>query len=311
MGLSRTALFVRRSVGGLFAVEDMGVSTGARLFVCSLTGTDAGGYGTGPDKPLATLAYAVALCTTLKGDIIYLMPGHAEAKTITGDLATLNVAGVTVIGLGRGDLIPTFTLGHAGTTITVSAASVTIKNIKIIADIADVAVGITATNAADGLVVEDCWFTDGGLTSELVIGIQIAAGCNNVVIRNNRFYTTISAETGGCASAIKLVGASSNTQIVGNFALGHYTVACVDAVTAAAASVLIRDNVFCNIDTGAGLGFSGHTQGQFVLAYNGWAGAKGNTEPVSGVTASFCLENYGIDALAANGILSPAAGAFS
>ena len=308
---NRTSLFYRRAVGGKVAIEDMVACTGARLFVHSGTGTDASGYGFSPDTPLATLDYAVGLCTASKGDIIVLMPGHAESKSVTGNIALLDIAGVQVIGQGDGSLIPTFTLGHATATMSVSAANCRIKHIKIISDIADCAVGLTAAATADGLIVEDCIFTDGALAKELVIGISIAAACDNVIIRDNYFYTTISAETGGCASAIKLVGESAGSKILGNFALGHYTVACIDAGTAASNAVLIRDNVMANIDTDAGLAYKGHASSINVLAYNVFAGSKNNTEPVSTVTASYCGENYGVDAAAANALYSPAQGAFS
>jgi hypothetical protein len=307
----RSSLYYRRGAGGKVAIEDMSNSTGSRLFVDSAAGSDSTGYGFTPDKPLATLDYAVGNCTPSKGDVIYLMPGHAE--TLTASVTcTLDVAGIQVIGIGIGNLIPTFTLGTDATaTLSVTAASVLIRNLKIISDVADQAVGITASNAADGLVVEDCWFTDGGLAKELVIAIQIAAACDKVLLRRNRFYTTTTAETGGCASAIKLVGESAQSRILDNIAMGHYTVACLDAGTAAQTNVLIMGNAMVNIDTEAGLAYKGHASSTNLLAYNCWAGTKNNTEPVTGVNASYCLENYGIDAVSAGTLLSPAAGAFS
>jgi hypothetical protein len=125
MGLARTALFVRRSVGGLFAVEDMGKSTGSRVFVHSGTGTDAGGYGAGPDKPVATIDYAIGLCTANKGDIIYVMPGHAETAVATAD-----VAGISIIGVGTGPQQATWTGANDSVCLTISANAVLVKNIK-------------------------------------------------------------------------------------------------------------------------------------------------------------------------------------
>jgi hypothetical protein len=295
----RSSLYYRRGAGGKVAIEDMAQSTGQRFFVSSGTGTDGTAYGFTPDRPFATLDYAVGKCTASKGDIIYLMPGHAESLA-TATSAAVDIAGISIIGIGSGSLTPTFTLATATTaTIAVTAADVTIRNIKVISDLADVAAGITASAAADGLTVEDCWFTDGGLTKELVIGILLATGCDNVLIRNNRFYTTISAETGGCASAISFAGTTANSRIIGNFAHGHYTVACLDNATAAALEILIEGNRLINIDTGAGLAASLFANTTGLMINNVVIGAKNNTVPISDVSNTCCAQNWGADVLGA------------
>jgi hypothetical protein len=309
----RSSLYYRRGAGGKVAIEDMRASTGQRFFVCSGTGTDDSSHGFTPDKPFATLDYAIGKCTASKGDIIYLMPGHAESLT-AANTCTLDVAGVQVIGIGIGALVPTFTLAtNATATISVTAANCRIANIKVISDVADQAVGITASATADGLVIEDCLFTDGGLTKELVIAIQVAAACDAVLIRRNLFLTTVTDTTGGCASAIKFVGASAGSRVEDNVGCGHWTVAAIDAGTASNPTVpmIVRGNAFANTDTGAGLGYKGHASSINLLAYNNWAGSKNNTEPVTGVTASYCLSNFGADAAAAGSIASPANAAFS
>ena len=76
--MARTELFVRKQPGGIFSVENNAppFGTGERFYVHSVTGTDQTGSGKNPDNPVATLDYAVGLCTASKGDIIYLMPGQ-------------------------------------------------------------------------------------------------------------------------------------------------------------------------------------------------------------------------------------------
>lgn len=310
--MARSALESRSFPGGTFSIDDVVEHPGDVYFVSSVTGSDSN-PGTTQDLPFATVAAAISAATASKGDTIYLLPGHAESKTASGNIFSMSKAGVAIVGLkGAGEgLVPTFTLGHASAQIDVSAANCSLKGVKIIADAADVAIGIDCTNAADGFRLEECWLTDGGLTKELVIGIRIAAACDNVLLRGNRFYTTTTDETGGCASAIKFMGASAASRVIGNFALGHYTVACVDAGTAASVGILFRDNVMVNIDTDAGLSYKGHASSVNVLAYNFWAGTKNNTEPVSAVNASYAGQNFGVDAVAANAIASPAVGAFS
>ena len=123
--MSRTALFVNKQSGGMFAVEDMVFSTGSRFFVSSGTGTDGAGYGRSPDSPVATIDYAVSLCTASKNDVIIVMPGHAETVSAAGGL-DLDVAGITIIGVGSGGLQPTVTLDTAAAAdVDIDAANIT------------------------------------------------------------------------------------------------------------------------------------------------------------------------------------------
>lgn len=117
-------------------------TTGKYFFVDSSTGSD-GNSGTDKDHPFATLAKAITNCTASKGDVIVLMPGHAEtvATTITP------VAGSTIIGLGFGRNRPVFT-ASTGTidTFTLSAANVTLQNFVIVG----AASGVTALVEVSG-----------------------------------------------------------------------------------------------------------------------------------------------------------------
>src|SRR5512138_1472506 len=103
--MARTELFSRKQPGGVYTIEGIDKQPGAVFFVHSGTGTDGAGYGKNPDSPVATLDYAIGLCTASKGDVIYVLPGHAENLTTATSL-TMDVAGVKVIGLGWGPLRP-------------------------------------------------------------------------------------------------------------------------------------------------------------------------------------------------------------
>src|SRR4051812_7269513 len=107
--MPRSALFVQQQPGGMFAIEDSSRSTGKRFFVDSVTGTDSVGAGQNPDTPFATISFALTQCTASKGDIIYVMPGHAEAIAAAGTLAC-SVIGVSIIGLGNGSNRPSISL---------------------------------------------------------------------------------------------------------------------------------------------------------------------------------------------------------
>jgi len=117
-------------------------------------------------RPFATLDYAVGKCVASRGDTIIILPGHAETVSTATALA-LDVAGITIIGLGAGTLRPTFTLDTAATaTIAVSAANVSLKNLVFTANFADIAELFTPS--AVDFHCEDCEFNAAGANLNFV-----------------------------------------------------------------------------------------------------------------------------------------------
>ena len=101
------------------------------------------------NNPVATIARAVALCTAGRGDIVVVAPGHAETISSASAL-TLSKSHVAIVGMGVGALRPTLTLDTATTaTINVTAASVTVHNIIVTANFADIVAAFTTTTAKD------------------------------------------------------------------------------------------------------------------------------------------------------------------
>jgi nitrous oxidase accessory protein NosD len=310
----RTALITDMQQGGLYAIQDVALHPGANvLFVDSTHASkaDLSGAGRDPEHPLATLDYAIGLCTADKGDTIYLMPGHAETITAASGAGSLtaDIAGIRIIGLGRGSKKPTLTLGTLiGATLNVTAPNVVIRNTKIISALADITAGITASAAADGLVVDgDCEFTDGSAILELVIGISLAAGCDGVRIENNHFFTV---DGGGCASAIKFVGESLRSIVRNNRIHGDYSAAGIDGITAAATQLLIEGNKIWNTDTTAGLAINLHGSTTGIVTDNRLIGFKTNTVPL---VAAGCadFENYTTAAVNESGAIKPAIETFA
>jgi hypothetical protein len=149
----RSPLFYRKAKVGTLAVEDVSLSTGKRFYVHS-TGTDGASYGTTPDAPFATIDYAIGKCTASKGDIIYVMEGHTETLAAT---IALDVAGVQIIGLGRGALRPKITGLTGIAMVTMTAANVTIRNIHLLA-VAGVTYIVNGSAAAVAPIFEDVIF---------------------------------------------------------------------------------------------------------------------------------------------------------
>jgi len=289
---AKTELF-SRWLGGNLVVADQGLSTGRRVFVHSTDGTDAAGYGASPDAPVATLDYAVSLCTDNEHDIIYLMPGHTESRAVTGELADLDIAGIVVQGMGAGADRPIFTLGHATAKITVDGASITIRNIRVVSDVADCAQALDVGAAADGLTIEDCEFEDGGTdVTELKEAIKIAAACDDVTIRNCRFLT---AAGGTITSAITFEGASDNSRIERCYFNGDFGTSAILGSAAAQTRLLLLNNWMKVLDGEPGIELHANSEG--VIADNRIESTS-ITDPDAAIVAADCswFENYVVDA---------------
>ena len=145
-------------------------------WVDSATGSNA--YNGKYNKPFGTLDYAVGRCTSGKGDIIVIKPGHTETISTATALA-LDVAGICVIGLGRGTSRPTFTLDTATTTtIAVSVANVAVINCIFTANFADIVSVFTLTTAKD-FVLKDCYIKATATNMNFLSVVDTDATTNN------------------------------------------------------------------------------------------------------------------------------------
>lgn len=244
---NKTPLFSRHQPGGVFTVVNETLTTGNIFFVHSGTGVNAVGGGRNPDAPLATLDYAIGLCTANQGDMIFVIPGHAETFTAT-DGFDVDVAGVRIVGLGWGASRPTFTFDHADAQVNIGANSVTIENVRFVADITAVVAGVQVEGKTD-VTFRNCeWYWGGTTTWDFVISLELEAGSHRALIEGCRFLAE--PAVAGAASAIKLTGASHNVVIRDCEFMGDYSVACVNGITTLSQGLMFLDNLVHNTDAG-------------------------------------------------------------
>jgi len=112
----------------------------------TVTGTSDSNQGTNPTAPKATLESAINACTANNGDTIVLLPGHTEAVTSTS--TNVDVAGITIIGLGRGSMKPTLTFAATSSRINVTASNCTLQNLRLEAAVGDVVTAVLHATAA-------------------------------------------------------------------------------------------------------------------------------------------------------------------
>lgn len=211
--MARTTLEVRQQPGGLFCITDpANTSTGSIFWVHSVTGSDAAGYGLSPDAPVATLDYAVGLCTDSKGDVIYMMPGHNEG--LGNAQIAVDKIGISIIGLGKGSLRPRIDFDHANASIDVSAVGCTLKNLRLLPSVTDVLIAIDVNAAATDVTIEDVEALpgeDGAGVDDFAAVVEFKAGCNRGVVRRLKVRQHASAV--GYIAGIRLKGASDDILI--------------------------------------------------------------------------------------------------
>ncbi len=210
---NRTALFVGHQPGGMFSVEDLPNHPGNIFFVDSgaTLADDSVGAGKNPDVPFATLDYAIGRCSANNGDVIYVMPGHAE--TVSGAAGIdFDVAGVKVIGLGQGADRPTLTMSAAASTIHFDAAGSHLENflIKVEHD----CVIVIDVDKAD-CVIKDCEFRarTAATAREWVTCIDVTGAAGNACDRLKVLGCIFTSPTAGASNCIGLDEVAANVEI--------------------------------------------------------------------------------------------------
>lgn len=170
----KSALFARKQVGGVFTVVNETLTTGNIFYVDSgqtTTGGTTTAYGRSPDAPFTTLASAITASTASNGDMIFLMPGHAETTTAIA----ANKIGVKVVGLGVGANRPVLTASTAATDLVdITAASTAWENI-IFAGAASGCTALVDIASADNTFI-NCVFKHGAAPLN---AITVASGARN------------------------------------------------------------------------------------------------------------------------------------
>jgi len=136
-------------------------------------------------QPFRTLDYAIGRCTANRGDVIVLMPGHAENISAASGI-TVDVAGIAIVGLGAGTLRPKFSFTAAAATYVMSAANVSHYNVQWEANFADVTIGLDVSGV-DGLTWDNCYFTEAGTDLNFVDVIDLATGADDLHWENCKF----------------------------------------------------------------------------------------------------------------------------
>jgi len=195
------------------------------------------------ESPFASIAGALLQCAAGRGDTIFVKPGHVESVTAAAGL-NLNIAGVSIVGLGQGSTRPQVNFTTANTaSITVTAAQVSISNIQFDATgFAAVATPIVVSAADFSFLGNDMILATA--TNQAALGIVSTAAADRMTIDSNRFRGSANA---GTATAVQVVGGDSH-QITNNLMFGSYTagIGGINNITTAMTGALISGNTISN-----------------------------------------------------------------
>lgn len=218
------------------------MTTGNVFFVDSGAARAADGNAmTDPQKPGASIDAAIGRCTANNGDIIIAMPGHTETISGAGGV-TVDVAGVSVVGLGNGADRPNISFTDTASTYVVTAASHTLQNVLCTGDI-DVIVTMFSISGADCALLD---VETRDVTGEMVSTITTATGADRLLI--DRYVHRGAAGAGG-ANCLELVGADDGVTIRNFWIDGNFSVSAIQNVTGVMTNLSIYGDSQCFLRT--------------------------------------------------------------
>jgi hypothetical protein len=278
-----------------------GRPVGNIIYVSSTLGSSTG-PGWSPNNAYATIDQAVGACTANNGDVIVVLPGHAEVVSAAGGL-DLDVAGITVLGIGVGSEQPTVTLDTAITAdVDVDAAGVTVENIHFRANFADITAAIDVN--ADDFTLRRCRLTELATNMNALIWVQDAAagGSDRITIEDCYCVARDAANT----HFVNFAGTGDGHKVVRNTLMGDWGTMCIGGA-GVVTNCLVLDNLIDNTATtnDACINFAATATG--IVARNLCGGGAAQANGVTATAMAINQNYYGVSSEDLSGILDPIA----
>jgi hypothetical protein len=174
--------------GGLvahgYSVVGSPIFTSGKAWYVSSTSSrcqDDPAHGKDPETPFATLDYAIGRVEAdggaNRGDVIIVMPNHAETITGAGGI-TADVAGLTIVGIGNWNQRPRFLMDGATTvTFVVSAADTTVANCVFASGHSNVVTCFNVTAA--GFTLISCEFENNAANEDFLTCVKATSTTDN------------------------------------------------------------------------------------------------------------------------------------
>jgi hypothetical protein len=144
------------------------------------SGVTSTGNGTF-SSPFSTIDAAIGACTASHGDVVAVKARHAE--TVTATSIVMDTIDVAIVGMGEGDNRPLLSFSVAGSTIPISAAGCSLRNIRMTVSAAvDVTAQIAVTAA--GVTLKDIEVLNPSATYETVQVVTASTAASRLVLDN-------------------------------------------------------------------------------------------------------------------------------
>lgn len=279
----------------IYQLGSVPVGVGGRMIVGDVYFVDSNANAASPDgkKPanaFATLDAAVGACTANNGDYIFMMPNHTE--NIAGAAGVnVDVAGVSIVGLGHGADRPTLTCTALASTFQVNAAECYLENFIVRGGVTGgttIAMDIKA--AATNCTINKVQFDDNNTaTYELKVMISVEDKADYLKIYNCKFFTATGSDA--TTAAIKTEADECDfLEIVGCYANGDWSDAILDLDAGTILNPLIKDNILHNSDA-SGIVAKLDTSIIGTLVGNTYI-CEASIDCVTGLNASYSKECY-------------------
>ena len=256
--------------------------------------------GRSPSSALGTIDEAFAKCTASQGDKIVVMPGHAETISAAAGIDA-DVAGVTVIGLGRGTDRPTITFDTADTAdIDIDAANITFENLIFSANFADIVAAIDV-NATD-FTLRNCHFQATATNMNFLVCIQEPADAtaSRMTLVGNTSSMLDAADT----HWVNLAGTGDGHIIANNILHGDWGTMCIGGAGVVTHCSILNNYIY-NEATDADVCISMAATATGICAGNMCTGGHASQGIIPGDLGS--LENYYEQSTSdLSGVLEPA-----
>ena len=220
--------------------------------------------GQSPAEAFGTLDEAFAACSANRGDVIVVMPNHAETITGAGGI-THDVAGVSVIGLGIYNQRPRF-LMDAGTAVTylISAADAYVSGLDFASGHSNVVACFNVT--ATGAWIDNCKFRNNTTNEDFLSPIK-ATGADNtadgLMVTRCNWYTTDTDD----AAFITIAGSLADLVVGGTPETGNRVL--TSSATAAQHISVAAGKILTNADIGWNKHFNLMTSGELFISNDG------------------------------------------
>jgi hypothetical protein len=233
---------------------------------------------------VSTIAAGLARCRASQNDIVYCLPGHTETFASTGAIFT-PVAGAQIIGVGRPGATnnPTITLTHAGASLALSAANMTVAGMNIIGGVATATASVVVSAA--GVTLANNYINLAAAALGANVGV-LFSGAPNFVFNGNHYVADSTTHMLNVAGAT-----STNFEILSNFFRQAQGTSGGSFVGAA--------------DTSGISGICGYNAGKTATA--GTPGTGFDLDAANIIANVLNIENYCTDNVATTGIIATGA----